>query len=99
MYAFLPQSFWLRRKGRKGAACLGARIGLDQLNVDLSQSANNQSPVPNLSIDLVSSYNFNVAFHAVIDIAFNSHTSSRFFLPLSFPQSSYTYLNCNVQTY
>jgi len=66
--AFPPQSFWLCRKGRKGAACLEARIGLDQLNVDLSQSANNRSPVPNLSIDLVSSYNFNVAFHAVIDI-------------------------------
>lgn len=50
-----PWSFRDRRKGRKGTACLRARIGLDRLNVDLSQSANSQSPVLNLNIDLVRS--------------------------------------------
>jgi len=67
--AFHPKVFGPIERSGKGGACLGARIGLDQLNVDSSQSANSQTPVLNLSVDLVSFYNFNVAFHALIDIA------------------------------
>ena len=60
---------WLGRPGRKeeidvGDAGLEPRIGMDRLNVDLSQSVNKQSPAPDMSVDLVSSYKFNVAFHA-----------------------------------
>lgn len=47
--------FWGWTRGRKGTGWLRARIGLDRLNVDLSQSANSQSPATNLNIDLVSS--------------------------------------------
>ncbi|CAL1676397.1 unnamed protein product [Lasius platythorax] len=66
--AFHPKVFGPAERAEKGPPA-SDWIGLDQLNVDLSQSANSQSPVPNLSIDLVSSYNFNVAFHAPVDIA------------------------------
>lgn len=100
--AFPPQSFWLRRKGRKGAACLEARIGLDQLNVDLSQSANNRSPVPNLSIDLVSSYNFNVAFHAALDIAIQFARRSPALGPFylyRFLRAATLYFNCKIRNY
>lgn len=98
-----PQSFWLHRKGRKGAACLAARIGLDQLNADLSQSANNRSPVPNLSIDLVSSYNFNVAFHATIDIAIQFIRCASVFLGPSylyrFLRAATLYFNYKIQNW
>lgn len=53
--AFTPKVFDPAEREVKGTACLAARIGLDRLNADLSQSANSQSPVLNLNIDLVSS--------------------------------------------
>lgn len=90
--AFHPKVFDPIERAGKGGACLGARIGLDQLNVDSSQSANSQTPVLNLSVDLVSFYNFNVAFHAPIDIAiqFARTDSSGLLLPSPVLWASYT---------
>jgi len=70
--AFHPQSFRPRtERAEKGPPAW--ERGLDQLNVDLSQSANSHSlslflSMLNLSIDLVSS-NLNVACHASMNIA------------------------------
>lgn len=87
---FHPKVFGLAERAGKGPPA--SEHGLDQLNVDLSQSANSQSPVLNLSVDLVSSYNFNVAFHAPIDtvIQFAPVRTAALLLYLRpFPQGSY----------
>lgn len=83
--AFHPKVFGPIERAGKGGACLGARIGLDQLNVDSSQSANSQTPVLNLNVDLVSFYNLNVAFHAPIDIAIQFTRTDSFGLLLPSP--------------